>query len=126
MQLPNPDAVPDGCRDPLMWSIARLLLDAHAEAVDGLCCLCRPAELSPCPARRLAAAAMRKACGIPAGNTSAWLEQVRQCLAVGALDPADGPAEAIWLSRQTRRTAVIRRCTVTRRVRRAGPWPRGQ
>jgi hypothetical protein len=126
MQLPDPYTPPTDSRDPLLWSLARLLLDAHAKAVDGLCCLCRPAELHPCPPRRLAAAAMRTACGIPAGNTAAWLDQVRHRLTAGTLDPTDAAAEAIRLARQARRTAVIRRCTVPRRVRRAGPWPGSQ
>ncbi len=66
---------------------------------DGLCCLCRPAELVPCPARRLAAAGLRAACGEvdePAG--AAWLDVVRQRLTAGELDPGDAVAEAMWLA----------------------------
>ena len=87
---------PAGCTRPLTWLLARMLLDAHLRAADGLCCLCRPAELFPCPARRLAAAGLRAACGEPAG--AAWLDVVRRRLATGELDPVDAAAEAMWLA----------------------------
>jgi hypothetical protein len=103
-----------------MWLISRRLLDAHIAGVDGLCCLCRPAELAPCPARRLAAAGLRAACATDAAPPTgeAVLDVVRRRLAAGDLDPVDAVAEAAWLSRTARRTAIIRRCAVTRPPRR--------
>jgi hypothetical protein len=94
---------PPGCSRPLLWFLARYLLEAHVPAVDGLCCLCRPAEINPCPARRLATAGLRASCGEahePAG--AAWLDVVRRRLATGELDPGDAVAEAMWLAHRQR------------------------
>lgn len=97
----EPDPLPPpGCRWPLMWRLARGLYDAHAPGVDGLCCLCRPAELDPCPARKLAADGLRTACGHtqPPGG-AAWFDVLRRRVRAGVVDSVDVPAEAIWLRR---------------------------
>ncbi len=95
---------PDGCSRPLMWYLARWLIADHLPGVDGLCCLCRPAELDPCPARRLATAGLRAACGtVDESAGAAWLDVVRRRLATGDLDPVDAPAGAMWAARQAHR-----------------------
>ena len=106
MELNSPDLPvdpPAGCTRPLLWSIARWLFADHQPGSDGLCILCRPAELHPCPARRLAAAGLRTACGIVAETTGpGWLAELRARLAAGDLDAADAPGEAMWAARQAR------------------------
>lgn len=91
--LPSPAVVPGSIP----------LLEAHLPGADQLCCLCRPAEIDPCPARRLAAAGPRAACDNvvePAG--AACLDVVRRRLTTGDLDPDDAVAEAMWLACQQR------------------------
>lgn len=101
--MPHPEtpplvpARPGDCQHPLMWQLARLLRDAHAPGVDGLCCLCRPAEIDPCPARRLAAAGLRAACGhVDGPSGAAWLDVIRHRIAAGELDLSDVVGEAMW------------------------------
>jgi hypothetical protein len=80
-----------------------MLLAAHRPGADGLCCLCRPAELDPCPARRLAVTGLGVACGETAAPVGLdWLDSVRHRLAAGELDPVDAPAEAMWSALQGR------------------------
>jgi hypothetical protein len=88
---------PADCRHPLMWMLARWLLDAHRPGVDGLCCLCRPAEVDPCLPRRMAAAGLRAACGtVDSPTGAAWLDVVRHRLVAGEIDQSDVAGEAMW------------------------------
>jgi hypothetical protein len=92
---------PVTCQHPLMWLLARWLLEAHVRGADGLCCLCRPAEPDPCPARRLAAAGLRTACGhVDGPSGAAWLDVVRRRLTAGVAEHPDVATEMTWALQQ--------------------------
>lgn len=91
-----PFTPPPGVRRPLMWIMARQLLADHIAGPDGLCTLCRPAALDPCPVRQIAARGLRASSGRADGPTGrTWLNVVRQRLAAGEIDPLDAVAEAL-------------------------------
>lgn len=73
-----------------MWRAARCLF------VDqDLCSLCRPADLDPCPARRLAVVGLQTAFRQPEELDAAgrgWFDVLRRRVAAGALNPVVVPA----------------------------------
>jgi hypothetical protein len=85
---PLPVTPPTPCPHPLMWRLARGLLETHVRDAAGLCCLCGLGV--PCPAQRLGRAGLQTARGHadgPAG--AAWLDVVRHRLSSGVVGQRD-------------------------------------
>ena len=60
--LDPPVDPPAGCTDPVLWRVARTLLDSHHPRPDNFCD-CR--AFWPCPAAKLAEEALQMACERP-------------------------------------------------------------
>jgi hypothetical protein len=63
----NPDVPTSG---PLLRRLAWRLLADHPRGADGFCVTCRPHQIYPCPARRLAIVGLRVAANGP--RAAAW------------------------------------------------------
>jgi hypothetical protein len=50
----DPPAKAPGNAHPTLWGMAYVIHSAHFADADGYCVACRPQEVAPCPAARIA------------------------------------------------------------------------
>lgn len=50
---------PEGCRNRLLWQLARRVFGDHQPGPDGFCLVCRPYQFYPCVGRQLADTGLR-------------------------------------------------------------------
>lgn len=62
-----PTEPPVDCVDTMLWTLARRIREDHQRGIDLFCVICRPHEMYPCAAARLATKGMRSACASTTG-----------------------------------------------------------